>query len=108
MSGWDYCHPEVASVGAPEEQVQGLWDAICRRWPHPCYLGATYLGCGWSWIHECWQSDKPEWLESYDFWPECPELPGLPHGLMYYSKDDGWRCYRCGAQPFWPLHGCAP
>lgn len=80
MSGWDYCYPEVetlapscdeewfalpeyqrahlhlyavASVGAPEEQVQGLWDAICRRWPHPCYLGASYLNCGWSWIHEC-------------------------------------------------------
>lgn len=84
MSGWDYCHPEVetlapgcdeewfalpeyqrahlhlyavASVGAPEEQVQGLWDAICRRWPHPCqgwevlptatYGGRATLGLCW-------------------------------------------------------------
>ena len=52
---------------------------------------------------ECFQLDEPEWMELAEF-GECPRLRGLPHGLTRY--DDGWRCYRCGARPFWPLHYC--
>lgn len=26
---------------------------MSARYPHPCYLGASYLGCGWAWLYEC-------------------------------------------------------
>lgn len=55
---------------------------------------------------ECFQLTEPEWMETAECGASCPRLPGLPHGLTRYV--DGWRCYRCGAQPFWPLHECQP
>lgn len=30
----------------PPRQLQALF-------PHPCYLGASHLNCGWAWLYEC-------------------------------------------------------
>lgn len=79
------------------------WQARVRLfWPFLC--GAELLIGRYR--SECFQLAEPEWMESADF-GDCPGLAGMPHGLTNYA-DDGWRCYRCGAQPFWPLHECAP
>lgn len=90
-------HDTCIEFGA---SLAGWWVRVRLWWPRLC--GAENL------IHrfrtDCYQLDAPEWLERCEF-GQCPELPGLPHGLTNYH-DDGWRCYRCGARPFWPAHEC--
>ena len=75
--------------------------ACLRLWRHLC--GAENL------VHrfrtECFQlPDGPTWsgvsLEA------CPALGGGESHSDSFGDPAELRCCWCGAQPFWPLHGC--
>lgn len=85
-----------------EMQQRAMFPWLCEDFPDETPETLGWLGCA------CFQLEEPEWMEPAAFGgdPGCERLPGLPHGLTRY--EDGWRCYRCGAQPFWPLHECEP
>ena len=66
----------------PSLPVQGCWPRYeGRDNPHPCYLGASYLNCGWSWLYECWQEEQElHWCQRPIPWTIASGLRGLwPH-----------------------------
>jgi hypothetical protein len=54
------------------------WD---EWWPHPCYRGASYAGCGWSWIYECQQWGEGGLLANkcQGWWRFAMPMAGIPH-----------------------------
>jgi hypothetical protein len=60
--------------------------------PHPCYIGASYAGCGWAWIYEC-----QEWGEELGLVP-CVQWTGeLSDAIPGYHCPH--LCTHGGAEP---------
>lgn len=76
-------------------------DDFAEWWPHPCYLGGSYLGCGWAWIYECqqWGEAPTEECEP-GMGPETHSrrvLRAWPHlcepCLLFPPGRDGFPCW---------------
>lgn len=59
-----------------ESGYQACLASARSNWPHPCYLGASYLGCGWAWVYECSEYGS---VGEHGCWCERTPLPGGMH-----------------------------
>lgn len=43
----------IAADPRAAKHAAAVFSAARTGWPRPCYPGASYLNCGWSWLYEC-------------------------------------------------------
>lgn len=88
-------HALVKAYGSEDslDQLEGHAEEHC---PHPCYLGASYLNCGWAWLYEC-QAYPDTGSEA------CWEVGADRYPTRYRAEVqrtwEGWWPHRCTHRP---------
>lgn len=91
----------------PYDDAGPRHDVPAQVWPHPCYPGGSYAGCGWAWIYECQQWGEELFLAACvcpccagHYWTSCGECgrdgdrsgdTNSPHPCTHRPQER-WQC----------------